>query len=334
MNKYNLFFTLPLLSVLLFASCKPAKLPARVKPVVVTEPVQFDSDDPAIWLNPVNPEQSLIIGTDKNAEGALYVFGLDGKIIQSKVVKGLKRPNNVDIAYGLMLGGKPTDIAVTTERMTHKLRIFSLPDMKPVDQGGIPVFEGETGTEYRDLMGIAMYTIKDGKIYAVVGRKNGPKTDGYLWQYLLSDDGSGNVKATLVRKFGEYSGKKEIEAIAVDNELGYIYYSDEQTGVRQYYADPQKGNRQLSIFGTTGFEADHEGISIYKLTDSTGYILVSDQGANRFQVFSREGTLAKPFEHKLLKIVPVEATQSDGSDVLAKPISPQFKHGIFVSTLR
>ncbi|MEI9807457.1 MAG: hypothetical protein WDO16_05985 [Bacteroidota bacterium] len=32
-----------------------------------------------------------------------------------------------------------------TERLTHKLRIFSLPGMTPVDNGGIEVFTGETG---------------------------------------------------------------------------------------------------------------------------------------------------------------------------------------------
>lgn len=339
MNKV-FFYAAPLAIVALLSSCQqpssgqnlPAGVPvsAEVKPVVVTEPVEFDTDDPAIWINPKDSTKSLIIGTDKNVEGALYVFDLDGKIQKDKTVKGLKRPDNVDVAYGLILNGKPTDIAVTTERITHKLRIYSLPDMKPVDNGGLEMFVGQTGFEHRDLMGIAMYTAKDGKIYAIVGRKNGPTTGGYLWQYLLTDDGTGHVKATLVRKFGEYSGKKEIEAIAVDNELGYVYYSDEQVGVRQYYADPEKGNKQLSIFGTTGFAVDHEGISIYKLTDTTGYILVSDQGANRFQVFSREGAEGKPFEHKLLKIVPVAARESDGSDVLAKPLGDKFKHGIFV----
>jgi 3-phytase len=234
------------------------------------------------------------------------------------------------LAYGLTLGGKPTDIVITTERMTHKLRIFSLPDMKPVDNDGIDAFVGETGFEYRDLMGISIYTSKDGKMYAIAGRKNGPQTGGYILQYLLFDDGTGNVKATLVRKFGKYSGKKEIESIAVDNELGYIYYSDEQVGVRQYYADPQKGDEELSIFGTSGFNADHEGISIYKLTDKTGYILVSDQGANRFQIFSREGTKANPFEHKLLKIANITARQSDGSDVTAYPL-PGFPGGLFVA---
>lgn len=321
------------LALLLLAACHANNTDTTnsIKPVIITEPVKYDTDDPAIWINKADPSQSLIIGTDKDADGALYVFDLKGKIIADKVVKGLKRPNNVDLAYGLLLNGKPTDIAIATERMTHKLRIFSLPDMKPVDKGGIDVFVGETGPEYRDLMGIAIYTSKDGKMYAIVGRKNGPKTGGYLWQYLLEDDGTGHVKATLVRKFGEYSGKKEIEAIAVDNELGYVYYSDEQTGVRQYYADPAKGDKQLAIFGTTGFQADHEGISIYKLTDSTGYILVSDQGANRFQIFSREGTSKNPFEHKLLKIADVQARQSDGSEVVNVPLNDTFKHGLFVA---
>lgn len=324
------------LLLLLFTNCRTSHQQGQVEnrtavePVVITEPVNHDSDDPAIWINHTDPSKSLIVGTDKDIDGALFVFDLEGKIQRDKVVTGLKRPNNVDIAYGLMLNSRPTDIAVTTERFTHKLRIFSLPDMKPVDGGGLEMFVGEGGAEYRDLMGIALYTNKDGKIYAIVGRKNGPTSGGYLWQYLLEDAGNGTVKATLVRKFGIYSGKKEIEAIAVDNELGYVYYSDEQIGIRQYYADPEKGDHQLALFGTSGFKADHEGISIYKLTESTGYILVSDQGANRFQIFSREGNSQNPYEHNLLKVVNVKATQSDGSDVVNTPLNEKFKHGLFV----
>jgi 3-phytase len=326
----NNIFSLGFLALLSLASCMSATDTTEIKPVVITQAVKYDTDDPAIWVNKADPAKSLIIGTDKDIDGALYVFDLEGKIIADKVVRGLKRPNNVDLAYGLLLKNKPTDIAIITERLSHKLRIYSLPDMKPVDNGGIDMFVGETGTDYRDLMGISIYTAKDGKMYAIVGRKSGPKTGGYIWQYLLGDDGTGNVKATLVRKFGEYSGKKEIESIAVDNELGYIYYSDEQAGVRQYYADPENGDKQLALFGTTDFKVDHEGISIYKLTDSTGYILVSDQGANRFQIFSREGTKQNPFDHKLLKITNVAARESDGSDVVNVPLNDTFKHGLFV----
>lgn len=302
-----------------------------IQPIVVTEKVIHDTDDPAIWVNSADPTLSLVIGTDKNEDGALYVYDLKGKIIKEKTIKGLKRPNNVDVGYGMQLGGKSVDIAVATERMTHKLRIFSLPDMQPLDKGGISVFEGEKGKEYRDLMGIAMYTDPSGKMYAIVGRKNGPTHGAYLWQYLLEDDGSGAIKATLVRKFGNYSGFKEIESIAVDNELGYVYYSDEQVGVRKYYADPTKGNEELALFATEGFKEDNEGISIYNTSDSTGYILVSDQSANEFKVYRREGSATNPHEHTEIRSIPTATNNSDGSDMVSIPLNDDFKHGLFVA---
>lgn len=304
---------------------------AVINPVVITEPVKYDTDDPAVWINPEDASKSLIIGTDKNQDGALYVYDLAGKIQEDKVVRGLQRPDNVDVEYGLMLSGKPTDIAVTTERQSHKLRIFALPTMKPIDNGGLSMFEGETGIEYRDLMGISLYKNQAGKIYAIVGRKSGPTDGTYLWQYLLEEGKKGTVKATLVRKFGKYSGKKEIESIAVDDHLGYIYYSDEGVGVRKYYADPEKGNTELALFATENFTEDHEGISIYELSPTKGYILVSDQGANQFHIFSREGTAHNPHDHQLLKIVKVKAAFSDGSETVAFPLNKQFKKGIFIA---
>lgn len=301
-----------------------------VVPAVVTEPVAFDTDDPAIWINRSDLASSLVIGTDKDANGGLYVFDLNGKILKDKTVSGLQRPDNVDIEYGLKIGAKEHDIAVVTERMTHKLRIFSVPSMQPLDDGGIEVFVGETGDMYRDLMGIALYKNTAGEIFAIVGRKQGPTDGTYLWQYKLEDNGAGAIKATLVRKFGNYSGKKEIESIAVDDKLGYVYYSDEGVGVRKYYADATKGNEELALLGTTGFTEDHEGISIYEVSDSTGYILVSDQGANQFFIYPREGTNGNPHDQPLKKVVLVSAMESDGSDVTSIALNTTFSHGLFV----
>lgn len=334
MKHKNLIYIASVVMLSLIISCNGAAQQINnneVKPLYVSDPVDFDSDDPAIWVNKANPAKSLVIGTDKDTNGGLYVFDLKGKIIKSKTVKGLKRPNNVDIAYGLNLGGKKTDIAVTTERYTHQLRMYSLPDMKSVDAGGIPVFAGETGTEYRDLMGIAMYTDPKGQIYAIVGRKSGPNEGGYLWQYLLKDDGHGHVKGDLVRKFGSYSGKKEIEAIAVDNELGFVYYCDEQFGVRKYYADPAKGNQQLALFGQGDFSVDNEGIAIYKTAGNTGYILVSDQGARQLKVYGRTGKDGAPNQHPLLTTLKYAANQTDGIDVVSVPLNADFKHGLLVA---
>ncbi|GAB5526032.1 MAG: phytase [Roseivirga sp.] len=303
-----------------------------IKPVFITEPTQHDTDDPAIWVNPENITESLIVGTDKNVDGALYVYNLEGKIQHEKVVKGLKRPNNVDIEYGLTIGDKTIDIAVTGERITHNMRVFSLPDMKAIDGGGIPVFEGETGLEYRDLMGVALYKRPaDGAIFAIMGRKTGPTDGTYLWQYRLLGNADGSVSAELVRKFGKYSGLNEIEAIAVDNELGYVYYSDEGVGLRKYYADPDMGNEELAFVPNEAYAEDNEGISIYDAGNGKGYILVSDQQANEFHIYPREGSGGNPHSHPLLKQVKVSTNESDGSEVSHLSFNENFPNGLFVA---
>lgn len=299
-------------------------------PVVITDTTAHDSDDPAIWVHPTDPEKSLILGTDKNEDGAVFVFDLNGKKDNKRTVRGLKRPNNIDVEYGLSLGDKKVDIAVVSERLTHNIRVFSLPDMKPLDGGGFPAFFGETGDEFRDLMGIACYKNPAGEIFVIVGRKNGPTDGSYLWQYRLKEK-SGKLTCELVRKFGAYSGKNEIESIAVDDELGYVYYSDETVGVRKYHADPSKGNEQLALFATTGFTEDHEGISIYKLNSKEGYILVSDQQSNEFHIYPREGKYGNPHRHDLLKTIRVSTNESDGSEVCALPFGKKFPHGLFVA---
>lgn len=301
--------------------------PNTVQATVITEKVKHDTDDPAIWINPADASKSLIIGTDKDTDGALYAFDLSGKII--KRVGNIQRPNNVDIAYGMLVNGKKVDIAITTERQANKIRVFTLPDLQAIDNGGIEVFAGE---QERDPMGIAIYTRpSDHAIFAVVGRKSGP-SGAYLWQYQLKDNGNGGITADVVRKFGAYSGKKEIEAIAVDNELGFVYYSDEQTGVRKYVADPAaKNDQQLALFAQTGFSVDHEGIAIYKTGAKTGYILVSNQGSQTFMVYPREGSNGNPNQYELLAEIPVSAMETDGADATNVNLGPNYPEGIFIA---
>ncbi len=197
--------------VMAAASCmKPSHPSVGISPTLATQSVTDDADDPAIWVNASDPEKSLIVGTNKVAAptGALVVFGLDGKIRQT--IAGIDRPNNVDIEYGLMVQGQPVDIAVTTERLKSRLRIFSIPaDGGPLTDissgGGAPVLQGESG-ELAEPMGISLYRRpSDGAVFAIVAPKNGPR-QGYLRQYRLEDDGGGKVKAVHVRRFGNFSG--------------------------------------------------------------------------------------------------------------------------------
>ena len=315
------FFYITLCSA--FVQCTSLNLGKKVQPTVITEQVNFDTDDPAIWINPQDASQSLIIGTDKETEGGLFVFDLNGKIVNK--VPGLKRPNNVDVEYGFNFQGKKIDIAVTTERQQNKIRIYEVPSMEEI--GAISVFEGETD---RDPMGISIYkNPQTEEIFAIVGRKFGP-AGTYLWQYKLSEN-NGKVTGEVVRKFGNFSGKKEIESIAVDDELGFIYYSEEGFGVRKYYADPAKGNQELVLFGQKDFKEDVEGISIYDTGNGKGYILISNQQADTFNVYRREGDSGNANQHSRIAEIPVSTKESDGSEVVNVNLGPKFPNGVFVA---
>ncbi len=296
-----------------------------VEPRAVSEPVRHDSDDPA------DPAASLVLGTDKDADGALYVFDLQGRIVADKVVRGLARPNNVDVAYGVLVGGQRVDVAVVSERYAHRIRVYRLPDMAPLDGGGIPVFEGERA---RDVMGIALYTrAADGALFAIVSRSDAfAPQQGYLHQYRLVDDGTGTLRGMFTRAFGDWSGAKEIEAIGVDNEAGFVYYSDENHAVRKYLADPmaEDADEQLAEFGHADFAEDREGISFYKRADGSGYILVSNQQDNSFNLYAREGSADVPQPHALLARVKLSTEESDGSDLVSIEL-PGYPGGLFVA---
>jgi 3-phytase len=306
----------------------------------VTEPVGDDADDPAIWRNSRNPAASLLLGTNKAAapNGALVVFDLNGRIRQ--IVSGLDRPNNVDVEYGLQLGEELVDVAVVTERNRGTLRVYKIPanGAPLVDisaTGGLDVFEGEKGL-LGAPMGIGLYRrARDGAVYAVVSRKAGP-TQGYLWQYRLEDDGQRRVVATKVRELGRASINAEIEAVAVDDALGYVYYAEEALGIHKWHADPDhpKAGRELSVFGRSGFYGDREGIAIYSRTAHTGFIVVADQikGRSRYLVFRREGGRRSPHDHsETVRIIDRGADDTDGLDAAAFQFGSSFPRGFLVA---
>lgn len=328
--------------VALLSGCKNAPPPDQenktsseaIQSAVITEKVGHDSDDPAIWINKEDLSKSLVLGTDKGddgKEGAVYVFDLNGRIDTSKTIKGLRRPNNIDIEYGFVFGEDSIDIAVVTERNAKAIRVIRLPEMEMIDGGGIAVFEGIQDEEQSSPMGISLYKRGyDGAVFAIVSRKNGPTDGTYLWQYRLSAR-EGKVVGEKVREFGAFSGKNEIEAIAVDDGMGYVYYSDEGFGIRKYHADPDSGNAELASFGQEGFAEDHEGIGIFAAGEKKGFILVSDQQANSFRIFSRYGCENDPHHHHYIKSVEMDLKESDGCEITAVSLNSDFSKGLFVA---
>lgn len=311
--------------ICVFYSCNRATDLPVIEPRVITERTPHDTDDPAIWYNRDSPENSLVFGTDKNElTGGVYAFSLDGKIIAEKSLTAVNYPNNVDIEYGFKLNDSTNvDILMFTERESHRVRLYAIPEMKPLDNGGFSVFVDEDNKKYRRPMGIAIYKDPHSEsVSFVVSRKEGPLTD-YLYQYALISDGN-NVEARLVRKFGAFSGEKEIEAIAVDDLLGYVYYSDEGAGIRKYYADLSKGNQELSLFGKDHFTEDMEGICLVDQGKGKGYIVISDQQDHSFNVFDRN-------DNSFVKKLNLGTVETDGCEAISLSLGEKFPKGLFVS---
>lgn len=305
-----------LASALLLFFFVPGARIIDMTPALATGKVAGDPDDPAIWRHPTDPAQTLILGTDKaSPNGALHVFGLDGK--ERQVITGLDRPNNVDVRDNL---------AVLTERNKQQLRVFRIDPAsgKLSEAGAIPVFTGQSGDRAL-AMGIALYRRKgDGALFAIVSRKSGP-SGAYLWQYRLTDDGT-RVTGEKVREFGQYSGgaKNEIEAVAVDDAEGYVYYSDETCCVRKYYADPQApgARNEVARHATDKFEGQREGIAITQF-----WLIVTDQiaGKSQYHVYAKRGQALRP-----IFILRGNADSTDGIEAIDTPL-PGFPNGLLVA---
>jgi 3-phytase len=306
---------------------------------VATEPVGDDADDPAIWISGQDPASSRVLVTNKAAapRGGLTVYDLSGKTLQR--IEDLDRPNNVDVEYGFVLGGAPVDIAVVTERYQRRLRVFRIPaDGGPLEDvsspEGLAVFAGEPG-ERGAPMGVALYRRpSDGAVFALVSRKEGPET-GYLWQYRLQDDEEGRVAAVKVRELGQAAPGAEIEAVVVDDQLGWAFYAEEGRGLHKWHADPDRpdAGEELALFGTDGFRGDREGLALYARPDGTGYLLATDQipGGSRYLVFGRRGPEGRPHEHALLTVLSGGADDTDGLDATSQALGAAFPDGMLAA---
>ncbi len=324
----------------LLAGCRGGSAPAArppARPVVVSAPTGEDADDPAIWVDRAHPERSLVLATNKTAApaGALVAFDLRGAVRQR--IAGLDRPNNVDVEYGLRLGGRSVDVAVLTERYQRRLRAYRIdPDGTLVDVSspeGLRVFEGEPG-ERGAPMGIAAYRRPgDGAVFAFVSRKESPPA-GCVWQYRLEDDGAGRVRATKVRELGENVAGNEVEALAVDDAAGLVYYAEEPRAIHVWRADPDDPRRsaEVAVFGRAGFVGDREGLALYARPDGGGFILASDQlpGGSRIAVFPKPGPDAMEPDPSAVRFVSTDADATDGLDATAEPLGPLFPRGLVV----
>ena len=324
---------------------KPPKIPfpkpplnpiGSVEPRAETEPVAGEkdaADDAAIWVNPVDRAQSLVIGTDK-ADDALEVYDLMGNRLQ-RIPDRNGSVNNVDLRYGFPLGGQFVDIVVSggTDVAVYKI--------DPVARRLVDVTAGEIRGA-NGAPGVCLYRSPyTGSFYVFT-----QAMDGMVEQLELFDNGAGLVDARSVRGPWDVHPEPvkvedgEIEACTVDDATGDYYVAEQDVGVWRYDAEPTGSTLERTLVLSTylvndgALVPDIEGLAI--VHDETGsYMLASSQGESAFALYRLGGTLTAPFE--LLRKFRVETgagadgcTITDGIDATSLSLGPAFPHGMFV----
>lgn len=316
----------------------PVAEPRHVTASVQTTPVATAgdaADDPAIWVHPTDPEQSLILGTNKQA--GLAVYALDGLQMQFLADGHL---NNVDVRQGVAWNGtwgKPMkiDLAAAGSRDDASIYVYRI-DPKSRKLSKV----GTVKTGLAECYGFCLYRPiagpNAGKLYALANDKTGAIEQ---WHLEAMADG---VTGTLIRR---WSVKSQPEGMAADDEARVLYVGEEQRGVWRFDADASEkpasgeGAKQDAV-GTLLDEVkpkgrltpDVEGIAIYRGKDGTGYIIVSAQGASEFLVYRREGKNQYVGAFAIAGTPTIDAVQqSDGIEVTSASLGALFPFGAFIA---
>lgn len=296
-----------------------------VNPVVSTSPTAGNADDPAIWIHPTDAARSVIIGTDKDA--GIFVWDMNGNELQ-RIPQGTNT-NNVDVRYQMKLGGQLADIVAANLRDAGKLAVFKV---NPNYSNGnvltqIADKNSANNAIQKDSYGFALYRRpSDGSMYVF----ERPKGGGKVRQYRIEDDGTGNgIKVTAVRDLNYKGGTAE--GFVADDELGFVYITEEAKGIHKFYADPDQSSDELLLFATgDGTASDREGLGIYACNDGTGYLVLSSQGNSTIKIYERQGN------NKFLKTIEPRDSfgkgglGTDGLDVNSFAAPPNFPQGMVV----
>ena len=322
----------------------PAALPAVETPITQDDEdaqtsLRGDSDDPAIWVNPVNADESIVIGTLK--DGGLAVFDLQGEILQTVLPQpfGEIRYNNVDLVYGFELGREKVDLAVVSDRANDTLSIFKInPTTQQLEDVTSPsILETIFGVDDGEATayGLATYTSPvSGTAYAFV-----TQADGNQVAQLELVEENGNISANVVRTIqlpvptGDATDSQS-EGLVVDQELGLLYVAlENEVGILRFSAEPADGEnfQVIQPVGADYLVPDIEGLSIYYGAKGSGYLIANSQGDSSYAVFSRSGTN----EYLGSFVVGDNASidqinESDGLDVVNLGLGSAFPNGLLV----
>ena len=306
------------LSIFFLASCSSDY---SINAIAETEPVASSgdaADDPAIVINFSNPAQSLIFGTDKRA--GVYLYNLSGEKIS---YASLGEINNIDVrqADNKIYVAASNRTAQSIEFWEFNQQEFFKNNVYSDNFFDLSTQSITIPTNI-DVYGICAGLI-DGVPIVFITEDKGPRVELWVPQ-----------TRTLI---GTFSNGGESEGCVFDDENKTVFISEEEVnGVLKTYnlnnefpfespfiVDSREGN----------IGGDPEGLTIYKTSEKEGYILLSSQGDNKYNVYNRI------YPHEFISSFTIDddpqgidgTSETDGIDVTNYNLRGKFSKGLFVA---
>lgn len=262
------------------------------------------ADDPAIWIDPANPDRALIVATDKKA--GLHVYDLSGKDI-AFTQAGLV--NNVDVAGNIIVASDRND------GVNAHLAVFRLDAGKPA------------------ITSLGRAAAGTGEAYGLCLAKTAPGAP--ITAALIVKDGTVRVGTLTVDGAApsftvqwEYKIPTQSEGCVFDGDT--LYVGEEDAGIWQLVPSGRTATARLvAPVDNQRLVADVEGLATI---DHKGrrYLIASSQGDNAYAVFRLPGVdYAGRFAVTAGKYGATSET--DGIEAVAGNFGPAFPDGIFLA---
>ena len=261
------------------------------------------ADDPAIWVDPANPNRALIVATDKKA--GLHVYDLAGKDI-AFTQAGLV--NNVDVAG---------DIIVASDRNDGANAHLAVSRLDAEGPAIVPLGRAAAGT---------------GEAYGLCLKKSAPGQpitaalivkDGSVRVGTLAIDGTPSFTVQWEHKIATQS-----EGCVFDGDT--LYVGEEVGGIWELKPNGSAATARLvAPVDNQRLVADVEGLATI---DHKGqrYLIASSQGDNSYAVFRLPGV-----DYVGRFAVAAGAfgatSETDGIEAVAGNFGPAFPDGLFLA---
>lgn len=267
------------------------------------------ADDPAIWRDPVNPANSLILGTDK--KGGLYVYGLDG---------------NVRDFYS---AGMVNNVALTQDAAGRV--IVAASDRNDRTAAKIALFTLDTVTA--KLTALGKVAVGPGEAYGICTYQPASRSRSAL-ATVVSVLKDGHILVTAIdtdltsRTLREWRVPTQTEGCVVDAATRSLYVGEEDVGIWRFPLDRDAPGELIARVDGKRLLADVEGLAI--AAGRQRYLVASSQGDNAYSVYRLpDHRYMGRFRIAAGRLGPTEET--DGIELITGSFGPDYPAGIFVA---